>query len=420
VFKLKIVDWYVFRSFIATFLVSSVLFVAVLVLFDMMNQLKFFLNNKVSFSVLMEMYFYKTFFQFTMISPAAALFAAIYTINKMARNNELIAVINSGMSVYRLTISLIIFGLLFSTFLVYFNDLVVFPAERKANTISDRVRRRNNPDSKNTVNVRLWGENGVFWKAAFYDAYKQELSNIAVVKLRRNAGEKLPASFALNELQNRMVPVTQLEVRSNAGEAILITKKIDDINDVEYLGDVRAMLPDQYWLYRVEAERARYNKEQGGWDFSNGRIRIFDREGTRVVSFDTRFFPFGDIPYDFEREVTKVNAMTTSEARAYINKLEKVGDTRRKAMVEYHLKYSFPLVNGIIIIIGISFGGFSPKSVLVLSFFVAIVIYLLYYTFVALGLSMGKMGSLPPLIGAWMGNIVFLVVSLVLLVFRKT
>jgi len=88
--------------------------------------------------------------------------------------------------------------------------------------------------------------------------------------------------------------------------------------------------------------------------------------------------------------------------------------------VEYHLKYSFPLVNGIIIIIGISFGGFSPKSVLVLSFFVAVVIYLLYYTFVALGLSMGKMGSLPPLIGAWMGNIVFLVVSLVLLVFRKT
>ena len=111
--------------------------------------------------------------------------------------------------------------------------------------------------------------------------------------------------------------------------------------------------------------------------------------------------------------------MTTGEARAHIRKLEKLGAAHRKELVEYYLKFSFPLVNGIIIIIGISFGGFSPRSVLVLSFFIAVLIYLLYYTFVALGLSLEDR-RLDPALGAWLGNIGFFLIGAGLLVFRKT
>jgi lipopolysaccharide export LptBFGC system permease protein LptF len=403
-----------------TFIASSILFVVIMVLFEVMNQLNFLMRNKVAFATIFEMFFYKSFFQFTLISPAAALFAAIYTINKMARNNELIAVINSGMSIYRLAASLMIFGVLFSAFLVYFNDAVVFPAERKANTISDRIRHRGNPHSRSMSNVRLWGENGVFWKASFYDHRQEELRNVIVVKLRENPGETLPISIALNELQNRAVPVTRVQIVSNHGEVEFVTRTVRDINDVAYLDDVRMLIPQQFWLYRVEAERARYNADRKGWDFSSGRIRMYDRDRERVIPFESRFFPFWDVPYDFEREGTKINAMTTREARAYVNKLEKMGNARRKALVEYYLKFSFPLVNCIIIIIGLSFGGFSPKSVLVLSFFIAVLIYLLYYTFMALGLSLGKLGAVSPLFGAWLGNIVFFILSMTLLIFRKT
>ena len=417
---LKIIDRFVFTSFVLTFVASSVLFVIIMLLFDLMNQLNFLMRNKVEFVTILEMYCYKSFFQFTLISPAAALFGAIYTINKMARNNELIAVINSGMSIYRLAASLIIFGILFSVFLVYFNDAVVFPAERRANTISDRIRHRGNPNSKSMSNVRLWGENSIFWKAGYYDDKQRELRGVTVVKLRRSPGEILPLSVALNDLVNRSVPVTRVEIVSNNGDAEFVTKTIYDINDVAYLDDVRKLVPGQYWLYRVEAEKARFNEERKGWDFSNGRIRMYDKDTERVLPFEERFFPFLDIPYDFEREGTKINAMTTGEARAYVSKLEKMGNARRKALVEYYLKFSFPLVNGIIIIIGLSFGGFSPKSVLVLSFFIAVLIYLLYYTFVALGLSMGKLGTLSPLLGAWLGNIVFFFFSIILLIFRKT
>lgn len=419
--RLSIIDRQIFRGFILTFITASIMFVSIMVLFDMMNQLKFFLQAKTPFSLVAEMYGNKMFFQFTMISPAAALFAAIYTINKMARNNELIAVINSGMSIYRMTASMAIFGLVFSIFLVWFNDEVVFPAERRANQISDRIRHGENPNSKSVSDIRLWGQTGVFWKAKYYDDRRMELRDLLLLKLRKRVGEKLPAEMALNELVNRAVPVKSVTVRSNAsGGADLVVRSVPDINSVRYLDDVRLLTPARYWLFRVEAASARYNKNRQGWDFQKGRIRYYDGPAERVIEFENRFFPLAEIPFDFERADTRVNGMTTGEARVHIRKLEKLGAAHRKELVEYYLKFSFPLVNAIIIIIGISFGGFSPRSVLVLSFFIAVLVYLLYYTFVALGLSLGKTGVLDPALGAWLGNIGFFALGAGLLVFRKT
>ncbi|HOG64648.1 MAG TPA: LptF/LptG family permease, partial [Spirochaetota bacterium] len=347
--------------------------------------------------------------------------AAVFSLARMTKNNELIAVINSGMSIYRMTASMAIFGLVFSVFLVWFNDEVVFPAERRANTISDKIRHGENPNNKSVSDVRLWGQSGVFWKAKYYDDRKMELRDVLLLKLRQRIGEKLPAEMALNELVNRAVPVKSVTVRSNAeGGADLVVRSVPDINAVRYLDDVRLLTPARYWLYRVEAASARYNKKRQGWDFQKGRIRYYDGPAERVIPFESRFFPLGEIPFDFERADTRVNGMTTGEARAHISKLEKLGAAHRKELVEYYLKFSFPLVNGIIIIIGISFGGFSPRSVLVLSFFIAVLIYLLYYTFVALGLSLGKTGVLDPALGAWLGNIGFFLIGAGLLVFRKT
>ena len=170
----------------------------------------------------------------------------------------------------------------------------------------------------------------------------------------------------------------------------------------------------------MEAKSARYSKKKKGWYLQKGRVRFFHHGKELIIPFIKRFFPLHETPYDFTREYTKVNAMTTGEAWKYIQKTKKAGKSYRKELVEYYLKFSFPLVNFIIIMIGISLGGVTKKSVLVLSFFIAVPIYFLYYTFVALGISMGKMGTMSPALGAWLGNIVFFGISCTLLFFRKT
>jgi lipopolysaccharide export system permease protein len=395
-----ILDRYVFRSFLVTFFASALLFDAIILLFDMMNQIGYFLSNKVELKLVLEMYFYKSFLQFTVVAPAAALFSAVYTISKMAKNNELIAIINSGMSIYRLSLSLIIFGILFSIFLVPFNDEVVFPSERMANQISDIARGKPRSGTRSQADVRLWGENGLFYSARFYDDQKKELRGLTVVR-RRDRPDIVAGRFPFDP-------------------AIGFTEKTAG-SERDFLRDVRSLAEGRYWLFRIEAETALYQEKRGGWTLNGGRLYQFFADGTvRLVPFTTRFFPFVETPYDFARDETRIHAMTTADARRHIEKLSKSGKAYSQELVEYYLKYSFPVVNMVIILIGVSFGGFSPRSVLALSFFIAIFIYLLYYTFVAIGLSLGKTGVMSPAIGAWLGNIVFFVLGCVLLVFRKT
>lgn len=390
-----ILDRYILRSFLLTFFSSVFLFVSLILFFDMIQQLKFFIEARVPFPLVLEMYFYKIFYQFTLVSPAGAMFAAIYTINRMARDNELIAIINSGMSIYRLSRTVIIFGFLFSVGLIPFNDHVVFPATRRAEKISDLARKGIREERRSQGDVKLWPGEGIVYKAQYYNHQQQELQNLIVVMQK-------PA----RELA--FIP----EVPGKGDDPAALTN--------DYLHDVREYRPREALIFRVEAQRALYLPKRKGWMLYNGLYRRAWRGGTLVFPFTERFFPFPVEPYDFAHEQGKLNAMTTAEASRYIEKLQKSGKPCGKELVEYYLKFSFPLINFVIILIGISLGGFSRKAVLFLSFFVAVVVYFLYYSFVAFGISLGKLGSIPPLLGAWMGNLVFFALSIVLLHYRKT
>lgn len=394
-------DRYIFRSFLITFFSSIFLFVSLILFFDMMQQMKYFLRKGTPISLVLEMYYYKAFFQFTLVSPASALFATIYTIGRMARDNELIAIINSGVSIYRLCLSLMVFGLLFSIGMVPFNDHVVFPATRKAEKLSDLARLGIRERGKNRSDVKLWPAPGMVLKASYYNHRTQQLYN-PIVTMRRPAKELA------------YTPPGNIGPGSGKQDPL---KRYED----SYLHDVHKYRHRDSLIYRVSANRGNYLKERRGWMLFDGIYRRRYRGGVITFPFKKRFFPLPVEPYDLTREKVKMQSMTTSEASRYIEKLKKNGQSYGKELVNYYLKFSFPLINFVIIMIGISFGGFGGrKAVLLLSFFIAVIIYFLYYAFVAFGISLGKLDSIPPIIGAWLGNLVFFVLSLVLLIRRKT
>jgi len=394
-------DRYVFRSFLGTFLASISLLVSLVLFFDMIQQLKYFLRKDIPLPLILEMYLYKSFFQFTLVSPAAALCATIYTIGRMVRDNELIAIINAGVSIYRLCVSLIVFGFIFSVGMVPFNDHVVFPVTRKADKISDYVRLGVRERGKNRSDVKLWPSPGVVLKASHYRHRTKELRNL-IVTMRRSSRE---LSY---------IPPPRSPGLSNAQDP-------PGTHEDDYLHDVLLYRHRESLVYRVSAKRAVYSSKKKGWVLYDGIYRRGYRGGMITFPFKKRFFPFQVEPYDLTREKTKVQSMTSAEAARYIEKLKKSGQSYGQEQVNYYLKFSFPLINFVIILIGISFGGFGGrKAVLLLSFFIAVIVYFVYYAFVAFGISLGKLGSVPPLLGAWLGNIVFFLIAILLLARRKT
>ena len=84
----------------------------------------------------------------------------------------------------------------------------------------------------------------------------------------------------------------------------------------------------------------------------------------------------------------------------------------RKMIVERHKRFVFPLaclVLGIFVIpIATSFQGMKQQSGVLL----ALLLFLLYYSFLMFGISLGESGDVPPSIGLWLPNALFLLLGI--------
>ena len=99
--------------------------------------------------------------------------------------------------------------------------------------------------------------------------------------------------------------------------------------------------------------------------------------------------------------------MGYAQLHAYIGRLVKSGVSATRYMVDLHAKVATALVSLIMAILGVSFGLRTGRSGVMIWVGVCIPMGFLYYMLLVLGFSLGRGGVLPPLIAAWLPNLVF-------------
>ena len=103
----------------------------------------------------------------------------------------------------------------------------------------------------------------------------------------------------------------------------------------------------------------------------------------------------------------------------YIKRLSGSGaQIVQKLSVDLHHKISFPFVSLVIIFLGIPFALSAKGTGKVASIGLCIAIAFFYYTVEALSLALGKRGSLPSFLSAWLANIIFTTLGIILM--RRT
>jgi lipopolysaccharide export system permease protein len=80
--------------------------------------------------------------------------------------------------------------------------------------------------------------------------------------------------------------------------------------------------------------------------------------------------------------------------------------------VELYLKISFPFANFIIIFLGIPRAANPRRSGGTVGFGISVVVSFIYFIILRTGQTFGYNGSLPPLLAATIGNIIFLAIGL--------
>jgi len=157
---------------------------------------------------------------------------------------------------------------------------------------------------------------------------------------------------------------------------------------------------------RIDAETGRW--ENGRWVFRNGYTRRFDKSGETAAQFNELTIPgLKERPEDFAEGEEDPKGLSYWQLENYIDRLRQSGSRVQKYLVELYLKISFPLTNLVVVLIGVALALRNRRGGLAVAFGLSVFISFVYYALVRTGQALGHNGALPPMLAAWLGNLVF-------------
>jgi lipopolysaccharide export system permease protein len=165
---------------------------------------------------------------------------------------------------------------------------------------------------------------------------------------------------------------------------------------------------------RIDAEEASWDAPSEHWRLANGTVKKFDSEGaiTETASFATMKAPFKESPKTLKMYASEGAELSVRQLRHQIRNLEKSGYDAQRLKVQYHAKFAIPAANLIVIFLALPFALECRRGGLTVGFALSLIAAILYYGTFQIGMTLGKGGSLPAVLSAWLANILFISVGI--------
>ncbi len=345
---MKILDSYVGRRFFSTLLFGLLAFLAIFVVVDLIEHLDTFIDKKASALLVVQFYLYFTPYIVLLTLPVAMLLASLFSISSMSRHHELMAMKAAGVSLYRILLPIFLLGLLVSLFSLALSELVVpYTNQKKGHIYSWQIKRRSQQPKQIRRNLYLQGTGGRIYYIREYDGQKK------------------------------------------VGRGVLIQR-----------------YEDGKLIARIDAQEMVW--EEKAWILKNGLAREFVGGEEKAIPFDLLSHPdLQQTPQSLLRKQKKPEEMNYFELRDYIQRVQLSGGEVKQERVDLFLKIAFPFASLIIVLFGAPLASNPRRSGAAVSFGISLFICFVYYSFLRLGQALGYKGALPPLLAAWLGNIIF-------------
>lgn len=158
------------------------------------------------------------------------------------------------------------------------------------------------------------------------------------------------------------------------------------------------------------------------WTLSKGNVTLFAQESSFPLTqkFETKEVLMEPNTFDLSRSASSSDVMTMSQLKKFIKKNKEAGLDTIRYEVDYHSKISFAFAAFVMSLIGIPFcvkhtrqGGMATQMGIV------ILLVFAYWTLYSSGLTLGKHGTVPPLLATWSPNLIMAIASFVLILRSK-
>jgi len=353
---LKILDIYVIRKFLGTFVLSIALILSIVVIFDLSEKIDDFLESGAKLHAILFDYYLNFIPYFgVLFSSLFAFIAVIYFTSRMAYNTEIIAILNSGMSFRRFLLPYAISATLIAGASFYLSDQVI----PEANKV----------------------------KLDFEERYVK----------------KAPINFKTKDFHRQIEPGIYIYLHSYS-----------NVSKVGYQFTIEKF-EDGELVSKMSADQIRWDTTVNKWRARRYYIRTIDglketiEEGKQI---DTTLAMHPD---DFKIRLTIVETMSLKELDEFIQEQLMKGETNVTSyQIERHNRIAFPFSTFILTLIGVTVSSRKMRGGVGMQIALGVVVAFTYLLFTQFSKQFAIGGMLPVMAAVWLPNVFFLIVALLL------
>ncbi|MDP4292619.1 MAG: LptF/LptG family permease, partial [Bacteroidota bacterium] len=183
----RILDRYIIRKFLGTFIYAIILLAVVIIIFDISEKIDDFIQKQATLKAIVVDYYFN-FLPF-FINKFTALFtfiSVIFFTSKMAGNTEIIAILNCGVSFKRLLRPYIIAAAVLSLFSFMLTNFVIPRTIHKMVDFEAKYVKKQDP--KNFTNIHMQLEPGTFIYVESFNSQSNEGYKFTMEKTEKSKG----------------------------------------------------------------------------------------------------------------------------------------------------------------------------------------------------------------------------------------
>ncbi len=355
---IKTTDRFILSELIRSFIFIFTLFVCIAFVIIMFEDLDIIMENNATFGVGLFYFILKVPHLVVKATPMIVVITIVVTMANMIHHNELLMLYIAGYSPSRIAVPIGIALMLMIVMVFIFNETVSSPFAKRAHIIMETQIKKSQEG--------LVGTGGIWMHGTEEQVYR-------------------------------------------AGDYIPNTKTVMNLDIFEFRGENNTL------SRRLHAETSIYNPNEGTWRLYNVIDHHFREDGTITRDIlDEHSYYMDTTPDDFGTISQDPEEMSYFDIRKIVQDIRNAGESPREFLSHMRIKEAFPFAVfflgivslGLILRYGLS-GSASGIGI-------GLIAVIGYFLMISLGKSFADSGLISAWLGAWLPNIICIIISVYL------
>lgn len=353
---MKILDWYILKRYLGTFIMMLVLFIPIGITVNLAEKIDKILENEVPFMEVVYYYIDFTVYFANLLFPIFLFLSVIWFTSKLAMNTEIVAFLSSGVSFYRFLRPYLVGATIVCIGALILAMYLAPQASKGFNEFKYQYLKRGEQTQETN------------------DVYRQVNDNEYIYASHFQPKSKSARNFTLEHF---------------------------DGNKLEF---------------KISASNLRYNEEDSTYQLTRVDKRIVGEKGDSLVDLRTLDTI---LPFDFDEltpESYIAETLNYTELNEFIEKEKRrgSGNINRYLVVAYK-RWSIPISAFILTIIAVAVASFKRRGGMGVNLAVGITLAFIFIFFDKVFGTMAEQSTFSPLIAVWFPNVVFGILAVILL-----